>query len=126
MAKHGSAITQRPGDGPTTSRGETAKGTNRRIARLERKLHRLSGEEARRARRLTRTRERAQAVERRLRQLRTPSGSQPHAYCLRDRRTVAMLDPRPVVVANGRSAVAGTCPVCGGGIVTMVARSAAS
>jgi hypothetical protein len=52
--------------------------------------------------------------------------SQTQAYRLRDRRIVPILDPRPVVLSNGRSAIAGTCQVCGDGIVTMVARRAAS
>jgi len=125
MAKHESA-TKRSADGATTARRGPSKGDRRRIARLERELRRLSGEEERRTRRLTRTRDRARDVERRLRQLRSTGEATAHAYCLRDRRVVAMLEPRSVVLANGRAAIAGTCQACGGGIVTMVARAAAS
>jgi hypothetical protein len=125
MAKHESG-SKRSGDVATTTRRGPSKGDRRRIARLERELHRLTGQEERRVRRLTRTRDRARDVQRRLRELRSTGEATAHAYCLRDRRVVAMLDPRSVVLANGRAAIAGTCQACGGGIVSMVARAAAS
>ena len=36
----------------------------------------------------------------------------PTAYCLKDRVRVTVRDPRPMVLANGRSAIGGTCPIC--------------
>lgn len=40
-----------------------------------------------------------------------PSG--PNAYCLREKRTIAMVDPAPFVMRNGRTGTSGTCPSCG-------------
>jgi hypothetical protein len=121
MAKHQPSTSKRAGDGPAT-RQPRVKGARRQIARLEKKLSRLAGQEVRRTRRLARTRQRASEVEGRLRRLRAPGEQQPHAYCLRDRRTVAMVDPQPVVLANGRPALTGTCEACGARVVRMVAR----
>jgi hypothetical protein len=39
------------------------------------------------------------------------------AYCLRERARRSMHDPRPVVLAGGRSALAGTCTGCGSRLV---------
>jgi Domain of unknown function (DUF5679) len=41
----------------------------------------------------------------------------PMAYCLRERRSVAIADPSPIVMRNGRTGVAGTCPGCGARLV---------
>jgi pimeloyl-ACP methyl ester carboxylesterase len=38
---------------------------------------------------------------------------QPEAYCVRCRQKRTMHDPRKIVTKNGRSALEGTCPVCG-------------
>lgn len=121
MAKHEPITSKRVGDSPAT-RPPRVKGARRQIARLEKRLNRLAGQEVRRTRQLARTHQRASEVAGRLRKLRTPGEPQAHAYCLRDRRTVTMVDPRPVVLANGRSALAGTCAACGARVVTMVAR----
>ena len=102
------------------------KRARRQISRLEKELDRLSGQVARRARRLSRARDRAEALERRLQALRAGDPSTHHDYCLHDKRTVSVLDPEPVVLGNGRSAVSGRCDVCGGRVVTMVAGRAAS
>jgi hypothetical protein len=40
-----------------------------------------------------------------------PAG--PSAYCLREKRTVAMVDPAPFMMRNGRTGTSGTCPSCG-------------
>jgi len=41
------------------------------------------------------------------------------AFCLRERRMVAMVLPEPVQLKNGRRALAGTCPSCGGRVIRM-------
>jgi uncharacterized protein DUF5679 len=46
----------------------------------------------------------------------------PTAYCLKDRMQVTIGEPQAVVLANGRSAIAGTCPTCGSRLVRIVAR----
>jgi Domain of unknown function (DUF5679) len=43
----------------------------------------------------------------------------PRGYCIKDRRQVAIADPRAVVLANGRHAIAGTCPDCGSRLVRL-------
>jgi hypothetical protein len=34
-------------------------------------------------------------------------------YCVKDRRRVEMINPRPITMGNGRPATAGVCPHCG-------------
>jgi hypothetical protein len=46
------------------------------------------------------------------------------AYCRREKRRVQMLDPKPVVTANGGSALSGTCPSCGASLYKLVSRTA--
>ena len=46
------------------------------------------------------------------------------AYCLREKRRVQMVDPRPVVTAKGGSALSGTCPSCGASLYKLVSRTA--
>jgi hypothetical protein len=121
MAKHEPIASKHTGDSPAT-RQPRGKGAGRQIARLEKELNRLAGQELRRTRRLARTRRRASAVAGRLQKLRAPGEPQARAYCLRDRRTVVVVDPRPVVLANGRHALTGTCEACGARVVTMVSR----
>lgn len=42
------------------------------------------------------------------------------AYCIRERTRVTMRDPRPVVLTNGRNALAGTCTSCGAKVMRLV------
>lgn len=121
MAKNEPSIRQHADDRPAT-RQPRVKGAHRQIARLEKKLSRLAGQEVRRTRRLAETQQRVHELTGRLRKLQASGEPPMRAYCLRDRRTVAMVDPQPVVLANGRLAQAGTCEVCGGRVVTMAAR----
>ena len=121
MAKHEPSTRKRAGDSPAP-RQPRVKGAHRQIARLEKKLSRLAGQEVRRTRRLAQTHERARELTGRLRKLRASGEPPTRAYCLRDRQTVAMVDPQLVVLANGRPAQTGTCEVCGGRVVTMSAR----
>lgn len=124
MAKHESSVTRTRAE--TTAARTRPKGSRRQIARLQKELDRLSGQVARRTSRLTRAQARAAKVERRLRTLRAGGTSEHHAYCLRDRRVVEILEPEAVVLGNGRPAIGGRCAACGGRVVTMVPRSAAS
>jgi len=43
----------------------------------------------------------------------TASAAPVQAFCLRERRRVDILNPVPIVLSNGRPAIAGTCPSCG-------------
>lgn len=50
-------------------------------------------------------------------------GSAPRtAFCLREKRQVAVTDAHPTVLRNGRAAIAGICASCGAKLVTLVAR----
>ena len=123
MAKHASSTARGRAE---TAAGTRSKQTRRRIARLEKQLDRLSGQVARRSRRLSRAQERAVAVEQRLRDLRSSGPSEHHAYCLRDRRVVTILDAQEIALGNGRPALSGRCELCGSRVVTMIPRSEAS
>lgn len=46
------------------------------------------------------------------------------AYCLREKKRVQMLDPKPVVTKSGGSALSGTCPSCGAALYKLVGRAA--
>jgi len=118
-----------------------------RIQRLERRLARANETEAKRARKLERAQDRGashavvaarrrkllkahrrgQALERKLAEIQSPSvaavvsePSEPRAYCLRERKTIVMRDPRETVMRNGRPALAGICPSCGAKVVRAV------
>ena len=51
-----------------------------------------------------------------------PAAAPMQAFCLRERRRVDIVDPEPITLSNGRSAIAGTCPSCGVRVVRTVAR----
>jgi len=117
---------------------EGAKAAKRRVRRLERRLAaaneavekrtrkvdeaREAGaprrEQRRRAQRLDKARRRGEALAARLATLdpAPPAVVAPgvRSYCLRDRMTVVIVDPVPTVMRNGRPAMTGTCPSCGG------------
>jgi DNA polymerase II large subunit len=38
-------------------------------------------------------------------------------YCVKDKEKVEMVDPKPITLKNGRAALSGTCPKCGGKIM---------
>ncbi len=46
------------------------------------------------------------------------------AYCLREKKRVQMVEPKPVVTANGGAALSGTCPSCGAALYKLVSRTA--
>ena len=50
------------------------------------------------------------------------AGAAVEAYCLREKKRVTMLDPKPVVTANGAPALTGTCPSCGAALYKLVGR----
>jgi hypothetical protein len=54
------------------------------------------------------------------------AGQDVQAYCLREKRHVQMVDPRPVVTAKGGSALSGTCPSCGAAVYKLVGRPPAT
>ena len=35
------------------------------------------------------------------------------AYCVKDRKTVEIKDPKAIAMKNGRPATQGICPICG-------------
>jgi len=41
------------------------------------------------------------------------SGRLMEGYCLKDKKKVEMVDPRPITMKNGKPATVGTCPICG-------------
>jgi predicted DNA-binding protein (UPF0251 family) len=74
--------------------------------------------EVKRRRQLDKARRRAAELEAEIAGLRTsdragerPPG--PRAWCLREKRSVEIADPAPIVMRNGRAGIAGTCPSCG-------------
>jgi hypothetical protein len=114
-----------------------------KVARRTRKVEQAHAEDAprevasRREQKLARARRRAAALEARIASLRptraVASGEaaldgasaavavavtgEVRGYCLRDRMTVVIADPRFVPMRNGRNGVAGTCPACGARVV---------
>ena len=47
------------------------------------------------------------------------AGDAPMAYCMKERTRVTIADPRPIVLANGRRAVSGTCSQCGSRVMRL-------
>lgn len=126
----------------TSSAAESPRRARLRIRRLERRLAAVRELEAKRDRQLARARDRGYAHKeaKRLRQLEKAgrqraalqselvtlgASAEPgqaggvapdvvvRAYCLREKRTVEVLDPTPIVMRNGRSGMSGTCASCG-------------
>lgn len=110
----------------------SAKDVGRKTRRLERRLAKVRAVEERRARQLDKARAQRVELESVIADLRKGEGqgSDPaadatgvagadlRAYCLRERRTVAITAPEATVMRNGRAALAGTCPSCGARVVT--------
>lgn len=110
------------------------RGMPRRLARLEKRLARLASEEAKRARQLDEVRARQDEVRARIAALGAgvvveapvataaagPSQAVPEAYCMREKRKVAIAGAELVVLRNGRGAYAGTCPGCGARVLSIV------
>lgn len=124
------------------SAGVAASTTDRRLRRLQQRLAAAREVEAKRARQaerahgrpaardlevkrrhqLDKARRRAAELEAEIASLRVGEAAPearrgPTAWCLRERRIVEMAGPAPIVMRNGRAAVAGTCPSCGAGLV---------
>jgi uncharacterized protein DUF5679 len=53
-----------------------------------------------------------------------PGASPVMGYCMHDKMRVAILDPQPMTLKNGRSAISGTCAICGRRVMRMGAGSA--
>lgn len=45
-------------------------------------------------------------------------------YCLKDKLKVEMVDPQQVTMKNGRPALKGACPKCGGKVFKILPASA--
>jgi Domain of unknown function (DUF5679) len=43
-------------------------------------------------------------------------GEMAEAYCVKDKRKVEIKNPQQVTMKNGKPAVKGTCPICGGSV----------
>ena len=109
--------------------GKVRSQERRRADRLERaRRDGGAGEIRRRTRKLERARARGERLEAAIAKLQAPDAAGPavEAYCLRDRTKVVMAAPTPTTMRNGRPAMAGTCPRCGGRLVRAVARDAAA
>ena len=39
------------------------------------------------------------------------------AYCVKDKQKVEILNPQRITMKNGKPALQGTCPICGGTVV---------
>jgi hypothetical protein len=50
-----------------------------------------------------------------------PSSASVDGYCVRCREQVELEEPAPVLMSNGRRAIRGQCPKCGGSIMRFVA-----
>ena len=133
-AKSGVPKEQAGGQGPGRRK--------KRVARLERTLEKVAAAQDKRTAQLERLQARAAELAARLAALRAPEAAasdglasgavgegtpaQPstepvrRAYCMHDKRMVAIHDPELVVLRNGRRAVAGTCGDCGTHVVAIV------
>jgi len=38
------------------------------------------------------------------------------AYCVKDKQKVEIVDPQKITMKNGKPAIKGTCPKCGGSV----------
>ena len=130
----------------TAGSAASPKGGKRRVQRLERRLAAVRELEQKRGKQAAKARDRADAADlhaKRSRQLEraqrrsaaleaelaalghgvaetaAPAATAPgpEAWCLRERKRVAMVGAAPMTMRNGRAAVAGTCPSCGARVV---------
>jgi Domain of unknown function (DUF5679) len=123
MAKSSKRVTQSPATETRPPR------TKRRLRRLEEQLDHVRDVEARRGRQLERARQRSVRLEARISALLPAvdpaagpvvieSSPGPRAFCMREKQSVSMVHPEPVVMRNGRAALSGTCPSCGAHVIT--------
>ena len=119
--------------------GEPAGGTRpkamrRRLFRLEQRLEHVRIIEGKRGRQLARAYERGVSLEARISALqppdkpagggRTESSVGPQAYCMREKHMVSMVEPKRIVMRNGRAALSGICQSCGAHVVTTAGAAA--
>lgn len=109
---------------PTAARDQR----ERRLRRLERRLAAVRDLEAKRFRRFEKARRRGTRLSELVSALRAeqsaqdedaPAPSDPHGYCMREKRSVPIMSPERVVLRNGRVAMAGVCGTCGARVFTM-------
>ena len=121
------------------------RGADRQLARLEKRLAGLEREEAKRSGQLDAVRAAQAELRAEIAELRAVAasaaapleaavaspaqpaarGDGPQAYCMREKRKVAIADPELVVLGNGRRAYAGSCPDCGARVIAIVGAAAA-
>lgn len=148
------AVPARDGAPLEKAAAKADRGLRKHLKRLQRRLADAARTEAKRVRKLERARWRRQRLESEVDDARAASSVGPdeaapkakakaapapkaapvdpatfkgqavEAYCRREKRRVQMVDPRPVVTANGRSALSGTCPSCGASLYKLVSRTA--
>ena len=122
------SATPREDDLPAAVRGHESKRQKKRAARrraaLEGKLASAERLIERRKSQLRSASARREAIAAKLARALEHSGepNAPMAYCIKDRRRVAIGGARAVVLANGRPAIAGLCPLCGSKVVRLGAR----
>ncbi len=85
---------------------------------LETKLADIDRLVAKRSSQLSAAAERRAGLAARLADLPVAAAERDLAYCLKDRLRVTLREPRPMVLTNGRLAVAGLCPICGSRVVS--------
>ena len=132
----------KPSSAKPKTGGPKGKGSNaaeaKRATRLEKKIASYEKQESKLAKQLDKLHDRQSAPRVRLSTLvpappapdgqsgsAKPStdgaGAERTAFCLREKRRVAVVDAHPVVLRNGRAAIAGVCASCGAKLVTLVA-----
>jgi len=109
--------------------GGPFKELQRQLRKLGRGLETTQKLEAKRARQLDKLHRRGQAIQATINALRGPGDplvtAGPKAYCMREKRTVAMADPVAMVMRNGRDGLSGTCPSCGARVITTARKETA-
>jgi Domain of unknown function (DUF5679) len=122
-----------------TAAAPAGRAVDRQLARLAKGLARLEREEAKRSRQLDEVRAAQAVIRARIADLQgalsaaaapleepavpdgQPAGPDgPQAYCMREKRKVAIAGPELVVLGNGRHAYAGSCPDCGARVIAIV------
>jgi len=108
-----------------TSKRQRKRAARRRTA-LEAKLASADALIARRQSQLRSASTRRASIAAKLARVPDPAGesSAPMAYCIKDRRQVAIGGAHVIVLTNGRPAITGLCPSCGSKVVRLGARSA--
>ena len=103
------AATASPLASPTPAKTRS-KAPAKGVVKLEKKLAALTRRQAKLRQRIAAAGSRA-----------SRGASPVSAYCMHDKMRVEIVGPERTTMKNGRSAVTGTCPTCGGKVMRMVA-----